>query len=746
MAVFEYEAGIDPAELQKLFALSFASTSLGIAIIEPRTRNVVAVNPAYARMHGGRPGDFTGKPIDDSLTPEAAARLPRLAADLEASGVISLESDHVRLDGTVFHVGSEVMAARDEAGNLRYRICWFTDLTERRRLERERGEAQRQFETAFRHAAIGMAIVDLEGRAIRANAAFCRLTGYSEERLRQLRFAEITHPDDLEATFEGDERLLREEAADYQLEKRYIRADGEPVWALISVSLDRDADGAPRHYIVHVQDISLRKRMESDLSRAAALAELSRDLTCAVGSDGRLSHLDGRWEEVVGWSEVELTTRPLTDFVHPDDRAASLGEIARVRDGGRPGSFRSRWKTADGAWSWLQWSLPGRGAEEEVLCSVREADERIEIEKAFELRGEVIANMAEGVCLVTTADQRIAYANPSLEQMLGYGPGEMTGRDAIELMWPEDLTEQEMVEREEAAATLQRRGAVSYEGRRRRKDGSEIWCRTTTTTFDHPKYGGVWIAVQQDVTEERRARQASAELEHAKSEFLSSISHELRTPLTSILGYAALLRADAGGPAEPLRRHAEVIERNAARQLRLVEDLLNIAQIEAGEFEFRKQVIDLCELVAEEAENFRPDAEAADLALVVATSGPLAVMGDPDRLAQVVSNLLSNAIKFTPDGGRIEVDVRAAEGEARLTVEDSGHGIEASELPHLFERLYRGEDVKERQVAGAGLGLAISQAIVAAHSGRIEGRRSRLGGACFEVALPVLSRLPKRTH
>ena len=187
-----------------------------------------------------------------------------------------------------------------------------------------------------------------------------------------------------------------------------------------------------------------------------------------------------------------------------------------------------------------------------------------------------------------------------------------------------------------------------------------------------------------------------------------------------------------------------MIERNAARQLRLVEDLLNIAQIEAGEFEFRQQPIDLCELVAEEAENVRPDAEAAELTLVVATTGPLAVMGDPDRLAQVLANLLTNAIKFTPAGGQIEVELRAVDGEALLSVDDSGPGVDAEELPRLFDRLYRGEDVRQRQLAGAGLGLAITRAIVEAHRGQIEASKGRLGGARFEVALPVLSRLPKR--
>jgi PAS domain S-box-containing protein len=736
MTAYDYAPGVEPSELQTLWSLSFEKTTRGIAIIEPGTRNLVAVNPAYAAMHGGRTADFVGKPLDDSLTREGAASLPALADQLDETGFISLESDHIRLDGSTVRVAAEVMAAHDAAGNLLYRICWFTDLTGRDELERRQREAERQFETAFTKGAIGMAMVRLDGRWIRANPAFCDLIGYDEEELQEINFAEVTHPDDLEANFEGDERLLAGVASDYQLEKRYIRKDGEPVWVLLSVSLGRDEDEEPSHYIVHAHDISLRKRTEADLAHAAAASELSRDLICTIGAEYRLSRLDGRWQDVLGWSEEELGSRPLTDFVHPDDRAVTLSELARIRAGGGPGSFRSRCQTNDGTWTWMLWSAPGTSADGEIFCSVRAVDERVAIEKAFELRGEVIASMAEGVCLVTTSDMKTVYANPSLERMFGYGPGEMNGRDAIALMRPPDLSDEEESERAAAEASLRERGSATYVGRRRRRDGSEIWCRTTSTTFDHPRYGLVWVAVQQDVTEEHRARQAAADLERAKSEFLGSISHELRTPLTSILGYAAMLRADAAPGVQ--RDQIEVIERNATRQLRLVEDLLNIARIEAGEFEFRHQPFDLAELVVNEVEALRPDAEDAGLEITAASAGPVAVMGDADRLGQVIANLASNSIKFTPPGGQIAVAVAVAGGEALISIDDSGPGIDPGELPHLFERLYRGEDVKVRQISGAGLGLAITRSIVEAHSGRIEASASSLGGARFEVALPAL--------
>jgi PAS domain S-box-containing protein len=728
-------AAATDSELQQLWLLSFQKTTRGIAIDDAEGL-LVAVNPAFARMHGGTADDFIGRPFRNCFAPSDDAELPRLGERLEREEFITFRAEYRRLDGSTFPAATEAMLIRGEDGERLYRIAWLTDLTDSSREERRRRKAESRFETAFSHAAAGMALAAVDGRWLRVNSAFCELTGYEAEELYALTFADITHPDDLKTTEEADTGLLAGEVGSYELEKRYVRKNGETVWVSLAVGLERDEDGEPLHYIVTAQDISLRKRMEEDLARTAPGAPIDRDLMCMVNGEGHFVGLEGGWRDVIGWERAELRGRALAEYVHPEDRektARELAGLARIDSGWS--TFRNRFRNRNGSWSWLVWSAIAQ-PDGRVACAVREANERVAIEQVLDLRGEMIANMGEGVCLVTTDNQRIVFSNPSLERMLGYGPGELIGRRAVDVMTPDDLTPEEKAERDEAARCLQEQGHCTYEGRRVRRDGTTIWCRTTTTTFEHPRYGTVWVAVQQDVTEERRARDAAAELERAKSEFLSSVSHELRTPLTSILGYAALLREDTEGLVDA-DDHIEVIERNAGRQLRLVEDLLSIARIQAGEFEVHRLPIDLAEVVRLGVEAMRPAAEEAGLRLELDCAGPLRALGDADRLDQVLANLLANAIKFTPRGGRVEVRLDSTPEEATLTVADDGPGIQPEDRARLFERLFRGDDVKRLQISGAGLGLAIARSIVEAHDGTIEVRTEPGEGATFELALPL---------
>jgi len=250
--------------------------------------------------------------------------------------------------------------------------------------------------------------------------------------------------------------------------------------------------------------------------------------------------------------------------------------------------------------------------------------------------------------------------------------------------------------------------------------------------------------------EDARAAARRAELAHAarreaeaanraKDDFLAVLSHELRTPLNATFGWVRMLRSgrlEGGAAAHAL----EVIERNVTQQSRLISDLLDASRIVFGRLELAWQPVDFPALVASVVEWIRPSAEIRAISLkseLDPDAGP--VNGDPDRLRQVVENILGNAIKFTPPNGAVTVEL-ARDVDARLVVSDTGRGIDAELLPHIFERFKQSDSTSTRGHAGLGLGLAIVRHLVELHGGRVRAESEGVGqGATFTVVLPILA-------
>ena len=232
------------------------------------------------------------------------------------------------------------------------------------------------------------------------------------------------------------------------------------------------------------------------------------------------------------------------------------------------------------------------------------------------------------------------------------------------------------------------------------------------------------------------------DVDQMKDDLIALVSHELRTPLTSIVGYLELVTSpEAGELSDEQRRYLAVVERNAQRLIRVVSDLLLVAQVQAGQLNLLREDLDVS-LVADECVNaVRTTAGARDIELTLVTAAATRVLGDRQRVAQVLDNLLSNALKFTPDGGSVAVEVSATGGDVAVTVTDSGIGIPAAEQDQLFTRFFRSSAAMERAVQGTGLGLSIARAIVEAHGGEIS-VSSRVGeGSTFRVVLPAASSL-----
>jgi PAS domain S-box-containing protein len=239
----------------------------------------------------------------------------------------------------------------------------------------------------------------------------------------------------------------------------------------------------------------------------------------------------------------------------------------------------------------------------------------------------------------------------------------------------------------------------------------------------------------------REAETARAEAEaanQAKDEFLAVLSHELRTPLTAILGWARVLRTRQVEP-EQAGRALESIERNTRLQKQIIDDLLDISSIVAGKLQLQRSLVNLDAVVSAGLEIALGDAEAKGVAIEVVVDEPgNQVMGDAVRLQQVVANLAGNAVKFTPEGGRIEVRLERLGDMVRLTIKDSGAGIDAHLLPHIFNRFQQGDSTIRRQHGGLGLGLAIVRSLVELHGGRVRAESAGRGqGATFIVELPA---------
>jgi signal transduction histidine kinase/ActR/RegA family two-component response regulator len=232
----------------------------------------------------------------------------------------------------------------------------------------------------------------------------------------------------------------------------------------------------------------------------------------------------------------------------------------------------------------------------------------------------------------------------------------------------------------------------------------------------------------------REAQEAS----RLKDEFLATVSHELRTPLTAVLGWATLVRARQADPAY-VAKGLDTIERNARAQAQLIEDLLDLSRIITGKLRLEVKPVHVGTIVETALDTIRPAANAKGITLEpVVDENALPIMGDSDRLLQVVNNLLTNAVKFTGRGGRIRVDVQRIDASVEIVVRDDGQGIAPDFLPHVFERFRQADGSTTRTQGGLGLGLAISRSLVEMHGGTIAVESAGEGhGATFTVRLPI---------
>ena len=397
-----------------------------------------------------------------------------------------------------------------------------------------------------------------------------------------------------------------------------------------------------------------------------------------------------------------------------------------------------------------------RHAEEELRRSHTELEARVqertaELERqSVQLRAQAqLLDTVEQAVIATDPSGRITYWNRFAEKLYGWPAAEAVGRNIVEVT-PADESKTQSTE---IMTRLAAGESWSGEFQVRHRDGTSFPVQITDTPiFDAAgRLVGV-VGVSADITERRRAegernellrraQAARAQAEEAsrlKDEFLATVSHELRTPMTAILGWARLLQT-TDLDDEIAARALDTIERNARAQAQLIEDLLDVSRVIAGKLRLDVRHVELAPIVAAAVEAARPAADAKGVHLrSFADERAPAVLGDADRLQQVVWNLLSNAIKFTPRGGEVWVGLARRAGHAEISVRDTGQGIAPDFLPHVFDRFRQADGTPTRAHGGLGLGLAIVRHLVELHGGTVAATSAGEGqGATFTVQLPA---------
>jgi two-component system phosphate regulon sensor histidine kinase PhoR len=332
----------------------------------------------------------------------------------------------------------------------------------------------------------------------------------------------------------------------------------------------------------------------------------------------------------------------------------------------------------------------------------------------------ILASMVEGVAVIS-ADEKIVFCNQAFCRALETRREACEHRPALEVIRQPELI---ALTRQVLRDATTRSGEVSLGGASPRTFG------VTAAPVEAEHTRGA-VLVLHDITELRR-------LERVRRDFVANVSHEFKTPLTAIQGFAETLLAGALNDTQNSQRFLGIIREHAARLGRLTDELLKLSQIEAGQLELEMRSLSVGELLAACLDTARLKAESKQLTLTADSSPDLPpVRGDLARLGEVLQNLLDNAVQYTPPGGRITVRAAVADNQVAIAVTDSGIGIPRADQQRIFERFYRVDAARSREVGGTGLGLSIAKHLVEAHGGRISVESEVGRGSTFTVFLPA---------
>jgi PAS domain S-box-containing protein len=649
----------------------------------------------------------------------------------------------------------------------------------------------------FTHSHDAIAIIDRDGYYLEQNAAHRELLGYEDQELQGQTPA--IHLGDVTFAFIVRELL---DKGEYRGENTSHNKAGEVLDIELSAFAMKDGNGVPLCYVGVKRDISARKRNEEALRRSEAqLADFFESAAFGlhwVGPTGLVIRVNQAELDMLGYQREELIGHHISEF-HVD--SAAIDDIfTRLHAGEEIKDYDARLRSKDGTVKHVRINSSAyfEGGEfVNTRCITRDITDRKRAEQRLSLQYAITGILSEANDVVECAQRVLRAICENLGWQVGllwrveresnrlvcvdlWKTEGLDGMSGFELfsrtasfekgeglpgriwasggpVWLPDVLEDDNFPRASTAAAAGLHaafgfpilvgreviGTVEFFNQEIRQPDPDVLDVTTSISFQIGQFQERKRAegeLSKLLLRERAARAEAEQANRLKDEFLATVSHELRTPLNAVMGWARMLRS--GRLDSESRDHAlEVIERNAWAQKQIIEDILDVSRVITGKLQLNLSPVDLTLVVDAALDAVRPALEAKAIRIrkdIDARSRIVA--GDSDRLQQVIWNLLSNAAKFTPNDGEIELVLKQMPGTIQIQVCDTGPGIDADFLPHVFERFRQADGTTTRTHGGLGLGLAIVRHLVELHGGSIKAENRQEGhGAILTVCLPLPS-------
>ncbi len=489
-------------------------------------------------------------------------------------------------------------------------------------------------------------------------------------------------------------------------------------------------------------EVSERERLNQVLRKAEreyrAIIDAVSDIIFETSTNGEVMFMNETWQKITGFDAEQVRGRNLFEMLHPQDQEehrASFGQLVK----GKRGAYRmfARLRIADGTFRSVELAMSMLRQDENrnmrVVGTLTDVEERRRAERALSEAEKkyrtIVENAAGGIYQVTPQGQFLS-ANPAMARILGYKAPEELLRKVHNV---HDDIYLSVSEHTHFIRQLETEGAVyNFESQAKTSDGRTIWvnenARAVTDDEGHVLY---YEGSLENITARKeaelslkKAKTQSDLANRAKSEFLANMSHELRTPLNAIIGFAEIIKDEVLGPLDNRQYwdYANDIHESGQNLLTIINEILDVSRIEAGERQINESVIDLNKVIESCIDFMNQKAEDGKLKIKNMTAGKVPhIIGEELAVKQVLINLLGNAIKYTPAGGRITMthEIEPA-GSLRIAITDTGIGMETHEIQKALSPFGQLETELSRSGSGAGLGLTLVEALMSLHDGQLE--------------------------